>query len=410
MQPTIGQDPNKKIQERISREIQEEYARKTDSLKRRNDFRKEFDYFLEVLSLAANPIKFKERFNRPLAGLYCISTPLELFDAFGLHPLRLHCGLLPVHKLSFSFLPSTVCPAIKSCIGQFYADASLESLCEVMVIANSCYEKTKSLEIVKDRIRNLYVMQMPLDKESEKGQKRWLEEVYELKKKLEKYTGKHFSRKSLLKSIDKYNRAWELFGRLTEMKRSGLISEVWSIILANAFMLDDVDSWSDKVSGLIDDDKGKKSAQEPKVFLVGSPLFFPYLKIVELIEEVGMSVVADDLCTSERMFAGVVYKDPSEYGLLRAVAERYQLPCQCPIFPDNSCRVKNILEIMQKYNIKGVVFHLLKGCHIFDMATYWFERLIKENGFHFIKIETDYSPEDRENIITRLEAFKEMIY
>lgn len=409
MESVISKGPDSKIQDRVYNEIEEECARKTDYLKKRNDYCKEFDYFLETLFLANNPSKFKGRFNKPLAGLYCISTPLEIFDVFGFHPIRLHCGLLPVHKLSFSYLPTTICPAIKSCIGQFYTDISLESLCEIIVIANSCYEKTKSLEIVKDKVKKLYVMEIPLDKESEKNQKRWLEEVYELKRNLEIYTGKKFNRKSFLNSINKYIRAWELFGRLTEMKRSGLISEVWSIILANAFMLDDADSWSDKVGELIDNYKGRKNDKEPRVFLVGSPLFFPYLKIAELIEEVGMFVAADDLCTSERIFAGVVYKDSSEYGLLRAVSERYQLPCQCPIFPDNSYRVKNILEIMHRHNIKGVVFHLLKGCHIFDIATYWFEKIIKENGFRFIKIETDYSPEDRENIITRLEAFKEML-
>ncbi|WP_418599249.1 2-hydroxyacyl-CoA dehydratase [Phascolarctobacterium faecium] len=37
------------------------------------------------------------------------------------------------------------------------------------------------------------------------------------------------------------------------------------------------------------------------------------------------------------------------------------------------------------------------------------ERKLKEHGLKFIKIETDYGKEDSQNILTRLEAFKQTL-
>ena len=123
-----------------------------------------------------------------------------------------------------------------------------------------------------------------------------------------------------------------------------------------------------------------------------------------------MFIAADELCTSERnLVSTTVYDELSEYGLLKALAEKYQLSCSCPTFADNDRRLKNILSIMRDYNIKGIVYHLLKGCHPYDIESFHFEKVFKENGFHFMKIETDYSKEDRENILCRLEAFRETL-
>ena len=400
-----------RLRQRVEKEIQEEYNREIVYLKKRDDFSKEFEYFLEILSLTIFPHKLKERFNVPWVGLYCIQAPLELFDACGFHPLRLCSGSLAVERLSSPYLPALACPVIKSCLGNFSLNQSIEKLCDIIVIPTTCDWNAKLPEMIGDRCKSIYVMELPHIKESERGRKRWLEEVYELKRVLERHTGKQLNRKQLLMSINKYMKAWQLFGQLIELRRKRLISGTWSIILANAFLIDDVESWTDKVNIVLESYNRPKKNANPDVFLAGSPVFFPYLKISELIEEAGMFIAADELCTSERILVGAAgYDEPSEYGLLKALAERYQLPCSCPTFTDNDRRVKNILTTMRTHNIKGVVYHLLKGCHPYDIESFHFEKVIKENGFHFIKIETDYSREDRQNILSRLEAFRETLH
>lgn len=398
------------LRQRIEKEIQEEYNRQIDSFKERDDFCKELEYFLKVLSLPIFPQDVKERFDSPLAGLYCIQAPLELFDALGFHPIRLCCGSSAVQKLSSPFLPALSCPLIKACVGAFYREYSLEKLCDIVIVPTTCDWNAKLPEMIGDKGKLIHIMELPHIKESERGQKRWLEEIYELKRVLQRHVGRQLDRKQLLISINKYMKAWEVFGQLIEFRRKRFISGTWSIILANAFMIDNVESWTESVKIVLKNYGKPKENDNPSVFLAGSPVFFPNLKIPELIEEAGMFIAADELCTSERIMPGVpAYDDVSEYGLLKALAGGYQLPCSCPTFTDNDRRVKNILTTLHTHNIKGVIYHLLKGCHPYDIESFYFEKVIKENGFRFLKVETDYSGQDRQNILARLEAFRETL-
>ena len=150
-----------------------------------------------------------------------------------------------------------------------------------------------------------------------------------------------------------------------------------------------------------------KTASQGRVFLAGSPIFFPNFKLPDLLEEAGLYVVGDDLCSSERLFpGGVKYKDNSEFGVMSALAQRYHQGCLCPTFADNDRRVNNILGAVGADAFDGVVFHVLKGCHPYDLESFSLEPVLKERGLKFIRLETDYSAEDNQNLLTRLEAFR----
>ncbi len=399
-----------RMRQKVKKDIEQEYGVGLASLRERDDFSPAFEHFLEILSLGICPRKFKERFTKPLVGLYCIQIPLELFDALGFQPLRMCGGSLAAQRLASPHVPALTCPLIKSCLGAFSLDESVEKLCDLIVIPSTCDWNTKLPEMIGDRAGEIHFMELPHVKESERGRARWLQEVYELKKVLEHRSGHRLKPRKLRSSIEKYMNAWRALGQLIELRRGKAISGTWSIVLANSFMLDEVQAWTEKLEAALKNYRGPKKDTSPDVFLAGSPVFFPYLKISELIEEAGMFIVADELCSSERTLAGApVYDDPSEYGLLRALAERSQLSCSCPTFTDNYRRLRNILHTMRTHNIKGVVYHVLKGCHPYDIESFNFEKTIRENGFHFMKIETDYSKEDRQNILTRLEAFRETL-
>ena len=169
--------------------------------------------------------------------------------------------------------------------------------------------------------------------------------------------------------------------------------------------------WSGQVNRTIEKlHRQQKQENSSRIFVAGSPIIFPNLKLLQLIEQAGMSITADDICSSERIMpGGIIYNDTSEYGMLRAIAERYHKACVCPTFADNSRRVNNIISTAKEYNIKGVIFNLLKGCHPYDIEAITIERKLKEHGLKFIKIETDYGKEDSQNILTRLEAFKQTL-
>lgn len=399
----------KRLQDKIKSEVLEEYSQEINSLKERDDFSGELEYFLEIASSFVFPKLIREKFIRPFIGFYCIQAPVELISTFGFHPVRLSAGTLALQQLSTSFVPVSACPIIKSCVGAFLLEESLERICDLIVIPTTCDWRTKLPDIIQDNNCKFYFMELPHSTESSKAQKRWLEEIYALKRYLENFTGKKFNHNKFLHSVHKYKLACDAFWRLLELKRAGLISGTWCILIANAFMLDDVESWVINLQKLLKFYKSPRYIQKPRVYLIGSPLFFPHLRFSKLIEEAGMHIAADYLCTSERLFNSVVYDNTSEYGLLSALAQRYLLPCVCPTLINNKHKMENILATMEESDIKGVIYHVFKGCHPFDMESFNLEKAIKDKGYSFIRIETDYSKEDQGSILTRLEAFKEML-
>ena len=406
----MNNDINQTIGQRINREISEEYVRQVKSLKDRSDFIESYSYFLDVLSMSLAVRSGGLRDKKPLAGLYCIQAPLELFDAFGFRPVRLGNGSLPIQRLSTGLLPVLSCPVIKSRIASFYLDNSIERLCEFIVVPTTCDWSTKLPQLTGERFNKFYIMELPRVKESERARERWLEEMFELKTFLERQSGKKFTVSRLVESINRYMKAWALFGELIKIRREGKISGTWFNMISNAFMMDDPDSWSLNVRKVIDSISDQKMNNNSSgIFLAGAPVLFPYLKITELIEEAGMNVLADELCSSERIMESVVYDEVTEYSVLKALADRSFLACKCPVYSDNDRRMDNMINTMRCNNIKGVIYHSLKGCHPYEADSFYFEKRLREEGFRFIKIETDFSKEDRQNILTRLEAFRETI-
>ncbi len=393
---------------RIEKGLGQEFEAQLNILKERADYSPELDYFLDILCMQINGPESMKHYGRPAIGLYCIQVPLELIDAMGFQPVRLINGSLVMHKLSSGLLPVLACPFIKSCVGSFYRGDSIERACDTIVMPTTCDWNVKMDQALPDTIPAFYSMELPHVKESEKGRKRWFEELIDFKEFLEKRAGHGLKKKDLLQSIDKYNRAWAVFNRLKDMRSEGRLSGTWFIIIANAFLVDRVESWTEHAEQVVEGYKYREHNM-PDIFLAGAPVFYPYLKIPELIEEAGMNISGDELCTSERITNCVVYDDTSRFGLLDALADRYHLACSCPTYSDNDRRLSSILNTMQNNGIRGMVYHMLKGCHPYDMESFYFERTVKEKGIRFLKIETDFSREDRQNILTRLEAFRETL-
>jgi benzoyl-CoA reductase/2-hydroxyglutaryl-CoA dehydratase subunit BcrC/BadD/HgdB len=397
-------------QQAIRKKTRQEYASEISALKQRADYVPQYDYFLDILALHAEPEKFKQVINKPVVAMNCLQAPPEIFDALGFIPYRFCSNALSRQDLAASRLPTLACPVIKSCLSSFSLDDSIERMAELTVIAGTCDWMARLPELIDGRAKNVHFMELPHMKESERGRKRWIEEVYLLKDALEKVSGKKMLRQKLRLSMEKFAAARLALRHLLDARSRKEIPVIWCLIMTNAFSMGDVDGWTDRVNDVIRKHAGQQHCAGASVFLAGSPVMFPNLKISKLLETAGIDVVADELCTSERILGGVPsYEDDSEYAMLKALAEQSHLGCSCPTYADNNRRLDNILEIMRARNISGLVLHILKGCHPYDMCSFQMEQVLRKNGFHFLRIETDQSREDNKSLLLRLEAFSAVI-
>ena len=78
----------KRRYEKVLQKTEEEYLQEIAILKSREDFLEEYEYFLQLLASPFSARKLQMRVEKPLAGLFCIQAPFEIFDAFDLHPDR----------------------------------------------------------------------------------------------------------------------------------------------------------------------------------------------------------------------------------------------------------------------------------------------------------------------------------
>ena len=149
---------------------------------------------------------------------------------------------------------------------------------------------------------------------------------------------------------------------------------------------------------------------QPRILLTGSPVVFPNFKLPLLIEEMGGLLAADETCMGERgLYDPPAVVDRSVDGMMRALANRATRPCTCPSFTDNKRRVYRIRQLIENYRIQGVIYHVLRGCLVYDYEYLAIEEELSRLGVPVIRVETDYNEEDVEQLRIRVEAFLELI-
>jgi benzoyl-CoA reductase/2-hydroxyglutaryl-CoA dehydratase subunit BcrC/BadD/HgdB len=258
-------------------------------------------------------------------------------------------------------------------------------------------------------------VELPRRKENPMASERWLSEIWGLWEYLKAISGIKAGRRELASGVAAMEEARSALGRLVRLRREGRVPAVYFFLIAYAFFFDSAPAWAKATMEACDyfGSLGAQLSPGPAtgplggVFLTGSPIIFPNFKVPRLLDELGLPLLGDDMCSGERLlYRRLAVKDNSEAGLIRALAETSHEGCLCPVFVENRRRLGPIMEAVKEADISGVVFHLLKGCHPYEMDSLALERDLAENNVRFVKLETDYAPEDRGNLMTRLEAFK----
>ncbi len=397
-----------RLLQKIRRETRQEFESARSRLGQRADYDPVWAYFLDLLMRSAAPDMLRQAIGRPLVEHLCNQAPFELFHAMGVHPVRLGSGCHAVGRLSASGFPVLMCPMLKATAGMMQLHDNRGQSGETpRVIPTTCDWVVQFPQLTNGQPGKDCFLELPHLRQSEKAQERWLEEVYGLVRFLEERTGRRLKRKALANSIRIFMDAWQALGHMIEARRKGALAAVWFTAVANSFMLDPIEVWTEHVLKALEAIRAAPHACGGNaVFLAGAPIIFPNFKLLELVEAAGMQIIADDLCTCERIFPGAVcFDDPSYHGMLRALAQRYHEGCICPTFADNERRINSILNTLRQHPIRSVIHHVIKGCHPFDIEGFCLEERLKLEGYNFLKIETDYVQEDSQNLLTRLEAF-----
>ncbi len=355
-----------------------------------------------------------------IIGTLCVSVPVELIHAVGAQPVRLCSGFHePVFSANELLGEVGLCPLVRSVLGtKIVGSNPYFELCDMLVSPTTCDGKMKLGEILIDYMPVL-MLNVPRVKEGYITYQHWLEEIKFLGRKLESLTGNRITTKSLGLAIEKFQRAQRAWYKLTELRTNARVP-LWgrdALMIGQLTFYEDIDRWTTYIEHLnaelevmVRSGVHVGNPDDPRILLAGSPIVWPNWKIPNIIEDSNAIIVADELCSTGRIFNDpVVLDEPSLNDMYRALAERYLYPCTCPCFSPNDERSESILRSIEKYNIDGVVFHILKGCHLNSIEATRIELLLRKNNIPLLKIESEYDEGDVEQIRTRVEAFLEII-
>ncbi len=352
----------------------------------------------------------------PVVGIFCTYTPIELIHAAGAVAVSL-CGTSdePIHYAE-RHLPKNLCPLIKSSYGFAISEqCPYFYFADLLVGETTCDGKKKMYELLNE-IKPIHVMHLPQGQDMDHAFVYWREELLRLKEVLEKTFNVEITEDILREEIKERNRERKILmdfyelGKLNPSPISGC--EINETIEALGFQFDRK-SQCDFISQRTKELKEKyekelknTKSNRPRILITGCPVNGVRNKVLKTIEESGADIVAFENCSGVREKMTLVDEtiDPID-----ALTEKY-LNVSCSVMTPNPRRFEALDEMIDEYQIDGVIEVVLQACHTFNIEAYNVKKFVTEKKHKpYLYIETDYSELDMGQMNTRINALLEML-
>lgn len=351
-----------------------------------------------------------------VVGIFCTYAPIELIYAAGAVPVSLCSGSNDVIPAAEVDLPENLCPLIKSSYGNAITETCpYFYFSDLIVGETTCDGKKKMYELLK-KIKNVHVMSLPQGQMKKQDFEYWKAEILELKRVLEEKLNVEITDEKLREAIRTRNKERKIIrefyelGKLNPIPISGF--ELNSTAEAVKYRFDREEAYGEIARKTLElkekyekELKGNKSTR-PRILITGCPTVGVREKIIKQIEELGADVVAFESCSGPKEMLELVDEtlDPID-----GIAKKY-LNINCSVMSPNPNRFRILDEMIDEYQVDGVVEIILQACHTFNVESHHVKDFVTNvKNKPYISIETDYSQFDAGQLKTRLNAFIEIL-
>ncbi|MFP4474853.1 MAG: 2-hydroxyacyl-CoA dehydratase subunit D [Desulfatibacillaceae bacterium] len=351
-----------------------------------------------------------------VVGHTCSFMPLEILDAAGILPVRLRgIGTTEMH-IGDTYFGPFVCRYPKALLqlvgdGTYdYLDGAVVSTgCDAMRRMDDCWRK-----LAEDAPGTLppFFHYFDVPQKVEPHARDWFAgQVRKLISALEAHFGVTISDRDLARAIRARNRVRGLLWELELLRRniparvSG--TEAFAAVLAGAVLPPELFA-NELESALarIRDDMPDAQQGRRRVLVGGS--ISDDLELIEMVEDSGAVVVADNLCfgvrhASDRVEEG---RDPVE-----ALSERYLSRSVCPrMFGNYKTRLAGMREKIGDAGVDGVILENVRFCDLHGSENGLLEHDLEASGIPCIRVEREYGPfSDTGRLNMRVGAFVEQL-
>jgi benzoyl-CoA reductase/2-hydroxyglutaryl-CoA dehydratase subunit BcrC/BadD/HgdB len=323
---------------------------------------------------------------------FCTYTPLEILDAAGMVPRR-HFGDPGSLESADTFLHPAICPYVRACLAAEMAASGPHHA----VFVNSCDGMRRLYDAWRDRFRDDFVYLMDLPRNVGEGAELLLaKEFARLARVLAEITGIKVTSAGLRKAAQSREKQ-----RLAYLGAADGMSGEKRLRLA-------MDFHSLTPEDALTGDRRGSTANGIPVLLTGN-LLNP-AGLVASLDRADARVVWIDLCNGDRAFAtSTVPQGEDLDGLLASLARSYLGRHPCARMCDAVRRYDLLVETVKAVGARGVIYASLKFCdaYLYDFPRVQ-ERLGRE-GIPVLRLESDYADGHSGQLLTRVEAFLEML-
>lgn len=351
-------------------------------------------------------------------GTMCIQIPSEIIYALDGVPIRLCNGFYTDDEIGSDFLPQKACPLVKASVGHL-ASKNLTDKPDMIYSPTTCDQKTKAGSIIEGFGYDVVDVDFPRTKESEISREFFRRSIREFSVDLSQKMGKKLTKKNLRSSISRIGYAQSLYHQISEFRKNKIVPILGNdmFLVTNAFFFDKIDNWIEAAEVLVKeleqrvkDEVHAAGKVSPRIVYTGSPPIFPNYKIPLIIEDSDAIIVADETCSSNRMFNDRVAVDEWFVNdMLDSLADKYLKACTCPVFSKNDDRIRRIIELVRSHNADGVIYQAFAGCTVYELEQRSVLEAMEREGISILYIESDYSPSQHGQLSTRVEAFVESL-
>ena len=352
-----------------------------------------------------------------IMGYLCALTPVEIIAAAGFLPFRIKGDVNEPISKADTEMETIVCPLVRSCF-----DVSLKGRYEFLdgvVISHACDSICRTYDVWKYTLNLPYshLINMPhgTDKPSLDFYKA---ELNTFRRSLARSAGREISDQDLTRTIGLYNRNRAKVRELYELRKSSPPSisgtELAKCLVASVSI--PVAEATELIGSVIGEAKRRERAlvaKSARLMVVGAQV--DNIDFINLVEDSGAWVVADDLCPGAREFSSDV---PVTADPVDGIAERYLMEIRCArTFRERTGSYQEYLEqrfghihrSIRDFKADGVVLYIYKYCDPFGFEVPAMKSYIESKGVPVLYLEDEYSMSTIGRLRTRIQAFLELI-
>lgn len=362
--------------------------------------------------------KKKEEYIKRSAGqnknvaYICAYTPIEILAAANVAHIRLfHAGTPNEISSGEKITQSVFCDLTKSLIGKFSENDPLYSAIDKVYTFYTCDCMKKTAEAIGNNFVPTTIFNLPRIRDRKNSADYFREEIIAFKKDVEKLTGEKIEEEKIREQIKLYNRVKQLYREISSYRKvsTPVITSKEFQELAKGYYYLPAEELISLLEEVLEQIKKIKPIEEKAVRLLvaGGVIAEGDDGLTQIVEEkLGAYIVVEDNCTGYKPF---IHDIPESGDVYDAIVKGYlgKAPCirMKPLVENEQLAA----ELAKEYEVDGVIFYYLKFCPGYAIAKNQFNQRFQKMNIPVLEIPNDYSKNDEGQLLTRIEAFVEVI-